>query len=123
MTTEEMSGTESSRTGIQSLLEYAMSYGVDFDDGLDEQEQAQFTPQLITESGETFVEYTQRLNDPRLVYTVEISKDLTNWNSGAEHFESVALSESAENAGRVRFKILGDDTQNTFVRVLVVLND
>ena len=123
MTEEELSTVESSRTGIQSLLEYAMSYGVDFEDGLDSQEQAQFTPQLIDEADEMFVEYTQRLNDSRLEYVVEVSQDLKTWNSGAAYFEAVALSESQENAGRVRYRILDSNGANCFVRVLVNLND
>ncbi len=123
MSTDELTEVESTRTGIQSLLEYAMSYGVDFDDGIDAQEQAQFTPQLIRDGDASYVEFTQRLNDPRLEYIVEVSKDLTTWNSGTEYLEPVAVSEADENAGRVRFRILGANEQNCFVRVLVNLND
>ena len=123
MTTDELIDVKSSRTGIQSLLEYAMSYGVDFDDGLNVQEQVQFSPQLITEDSDNYVEFTQRLNDPRLEYTLEVSKDLQNWNSGADYLEAISLSEAQENAGRVRYRILNNDGQNCFVRVVVNLND
>jgi hypothetical protein len=123
MTEDELTTVESSRTGMQSLLEYAFSYGVDFEDGLDAQEQAQFTPQLITEADDVFVEYTERLNDPSLTYTLEVSKDLTNWNSGSEYLEAVTLSESLENEGRMRFRVLGDTAHNCFVRVVVTLNN
>lgn len=123
MTEDELKTVESSRTGIQSLLEYAMSYGVDFEDGLDAQEQAQFTPALINEGEDVFVEYTQRMNDPRLEYIVQVSKDLSTWNSGESHFEAVEVSEAEENAGRVRFRIVDADGNNCFVRVLVNLNN
>ena len=123
MSEEELTSVESPRTGLQSLLEYALSYGVDFDDGVDAQEQAQFSPRLITESDGSYVEFTKRLNDPRLVYTLQVSKDLTTWEQGAEAYESVEVSEADENAGRVRYKILSDDGEACFVRVVVELND
>jgi hypothetical protein len=78
---------------------------------------------LITEDSDNYVEFTQRLNDPRLEYTLEVSKDLQNWNSGADYLEAISLSEAQENAGRVRYRILNNDGQNCFVRVVVNLND
>lgn len=123
MTTEELTTVQSSRTGIQSLLEYAMSYGVDFEDGLDAQEQAQFMPALITEGDSKYVEYTQRLNDSRLEYIVEVSSDLKTWNRGPEYFEAVELSEAEENLGRVRYRLVDADAASNFVRIIVTLND
>lgn len=123
MTVDELSTTHSSRTGMQALLEYAMSYGVDFDDGIDTEEQAQFRPKLIKESEQYFVEYTQRLNDSRLEYIVEVSDDLTTWNRGPDYFEAVPMSEAEENTGRIRYRILNAEDQNCFVRVLVNLRD
>ena len=124
MTEDELTVVDSSRTGIQSLLEYALSYGVDFEDGLDASEQAQFSPRVsVVGEGDVQVEFTQRLNDSRLEYIVEHSTDLATWVSGPEHFESLPVSVADENAGRVRYRLLGVDGQSCFVRVLVNLKD
>ena len=75
------------------------------------------------DGGEVHVEFTQRLNDSRLEYVLELSKDLVTWNSGSEFLEGVALSESLENSGRVRFRVLDSSGGHCFVRVLVNLKD
>lgn len=109
----------SSRSGINALLEYALSYGVDFEDGLNAEERSQMTPQIFQTAQGMEVEFTQRLNDASLSYTLECSPDLVNWHSGAEHFESIDLGEDAENSGRVRYRVIGSDETNCFVRVVV----
>ncbi|MGB0259443.1 MAG: hypothetical protein ACPGES_12390, partial [Coraliomargarita sp.] len=65
------------------------------------------------------IEFVKRLNDPSIRYTVECSSDLVNWHSGADYFEAVDLGEDAENSGRTRYRVIGNDKANSFVRVLV----
>ncbi len=123
MTDEELETIPSSRTGIEALLEYAFSYGVEFEDGLSSQEQAQFTPQVTMNEGSLQVEYTQRLNDDRIDYVLQHSTDMVVWNSGAEYFEALPVTESEENAGRVRYRVINTDAKSSFIRVSVNLND
>ena len=123
MTSEERQTAESSRTGMASLLEYSFSYGVDFEDGLDSQEQAQFTPKLVSDADGVYVEFTQRMDDPNLEYIPAVSKDLVTWNAGEAYLEPVELDLADENAGRVRYRILDADSGNCFVRVTVNLNN
>jgi hypothetical protein len=123
MSDEELAKISSARTGLEALLEYAFSYGVEFEDGLSSQEQAQFTPQITIIDGSLQVEYTKRLNDERLEYVLQHSSDMVEWNSGAEDFEALPVTEAEENAGRVRYRVIDTGAKNCFIRVSVNLND
>lgn len=119
----ELQTTSTSRTGLQALLEYAFSYGLELDDGVAAEERSQLTPELTRSANGMHFEFTQRLNDDRLVYVVECSPDLVNWNSGSEYFEQIALGAAESNAGRVRYRVLAADTEEQcFIRVRVELN-
>ncbi|PXA05116.1 hypothetical protein DDZ13_03910 [Coraliomargarita sinensis] len=122
---EELQESTSPRTGMQALLEYALSYGVDLEDGIDGDERQQIVPQISKEADGIHFGFTQRLNDPSIRYIVECSPDLNQWHSGAEYFEAVELSEEAENAGRVRYRVVGSEDSSTqcFIRVRIELVD
>lgn len=123
MTAEELQTADSSRTGLKALLEYAFSYGLELDDGVATEERALLTPELTRSANGMHFEFTQRLNDDRLVYVVECSPDLLNWNSGSEYFEPIALGAAESNAGRVRYRVLAADIEEQcFIRVRVELN-
>ncbi|WP_269526451.1 cadherin-like domain-containing protein [Coraliomargarita parva] len=118
----ELATVSSPRTGFQALLEYALSYGLDLDDGVDAEERGRLVPQIFRESDGLHFEFTQRLNDENLQYIVECSPDLVNWYSGAEYFESVPLPAADANAGRVRYRVLSEgEEDNCFIRVRVEL--
>lgn len=114
----------SPRTGLSALLEYAASYGLKLDDGVDATERELLTPQLIRDETGTSIEFSKRLNDLRLQYIVECSSDMVEWHSGSGYFEPVPLSAAKENAGRVRYRVLNNDgAAQTFMRVRVDLAD
>lgn len=114
----------SPRSGMSALLEYASSFGVRLDDGVSAAEQALMKPQLYRDSTGTGIEFSKRLNDPKLKYIVECSSDMIHWHSGPECFESVQLTAAKENAGRVRFRMLNpNEDNNVFMRVRVDLAD
>jgi len=123
MTTEEQQVVASPRTGLKALLEYALSYGLNLEDGVDSAEQSQLLPQLFQTAQGMEVQFTQRLNDPSIQYIVECSDDLNEWHSGPEYFESVSLPASEENAGRVRYRVVDPNggLGNCFIRVRVEL--
>lgn len=124
MTNEELQLVKSPRTGLNALLEYALSYGLDLEDGVDASERGQMQLQLIEEDSGIHVEFTRRLNDPNLEYVVECSPDLSTWHSGDAFFEAVPLSESEENAGRVRYRIIGsEEGGQCFIRVRFILSE
>ncbi len=115
----------SPRTGMKALLEYAMSFGLNLDDGVDEAEKALLTPRLERGEDGLYFEFTKRLNDDRLQYVVECSHDLVNWHSATGHVQSALVSPEAENAGRVRYRIVETEghTGQCFVRVRVEVAD
>lgn len=124
---ESMSETElttitSSRTGMQALLEYALSYGLELGDGVAPEEQNVLRPKLERIDGDFQFEFTQRLNDPRLEYIVECSPNLVDWHSGEAFFVELPLDEAQSNAGRVRYRVVTDEEQ-CFIRIRVELND
>lgn len=120
----ELETMTTSRTGLQALLEYAFSYGIDLDDGVAEEEREQLTPVLERSANGIHFEFTKRLNDDRLEYIVECSADLVTWHSGPEHFEPIALGAAQSNSGRVRYRVVAADTEDRcFIRVRVILND
>ena len=126
MSESELTTVVSSRTGMQALLEYALSYGLDLEDGIAPEEQSLMRPALErTENGFEF-EFNKRLNDSRLNYIVECSDNLSTWHSGDAYFVEVPLSEEEANAGRVRYRVInseGEDPAQCFIRVRVELND
>lgn len=114
----------SPRTGLQALLEYALSYGLDLEDGVAPSEHSQLVPKIIQTAEGMHIEFTKRLNDPSINYIVECSGDLSEWHSGPEVFEAVPLSEAEENAGRVRYRVIDSaETGQCFIRVRVELID
>ncbi|MGJ8649124.1 MAG: cadherin-like domain-containing protein [Opitutaceae bacterium] len=120
----ELQATNTSRTGLKALLEYAFSYGIDLDDGVAPEERSQLRPLLERSGDGMHFEFTKRLNDNRLEYIVECSPDLVNWNSGPDHFESIGLNDAQTNSGRVRYRVRAADTEEQcFIRVRVILND
>lgn len=124
LTSEEQQVAESPRTGLQALLEYALSYGLDLEDGVDAREHAQLSPQLIQAEDGMHVEFTKRLNDPSISYIVECSGDMSSWHHGTDYFEAIELPETEENAGRVRYRVVGSDEGGScFIRVRVVLSE
>ncbi len=111
----------SPRTGMRALLEYALSYGVDLTDGVDAEERERITPKLERGPDGLHFEFTKRLNDSGIEYIVECSPDMVRWHSGDEYFESVPLPAEAENAGRVRYRVLAvDSEEQCFIRVRVI---
>ncbi|HKK17609.1 MAG TPA: Calx-beta domain-containing protein [Opitutales bacterium] len=124
LSSEELQSTTSPRTGLQALLEYALSYGLDLDDGVDGDERAKLVPQLTQEADGMHVEFTRRLNDPSLQYIVECSSDLIEWHSGDQYFEPIELPAAEENAGRVRYRVIDPEgTGQCFIRVRVLINE
>ncbi|MBK1791225.1 cadherin-like domain-containing protein [Persicirhabdus sediminis] len=110
----------SPRTGLPQLLEYASSFGLDLSDGVSAEERSALTPQLVLNDSGTYVQYSQRLNDPSLKYTLELSYDMVTWFSGEEYFRQVEISEEEENAGRVCFELLESaDATGAYFRVEV----
>lgn len=126
MSEAELTQVVSSRTGLQALLEYALSYGLELEDGVAPEEQSLMRPVLErTEDGFEF-EFNKRLNDSRLNYIVECSSNLSTWHSGDAYFVEVPLSEEESNAGRTRYRVInseGEDPVQCFIRVRVELND
>lgn len=121
---EELEQATSTRSGVNALVEYALSYGLNLDDGVSSEERAQFVPQLTQdEAGERYVEYTQRLNDPSLNYTLERSSDLITWVSGEEYFEEVDLDAAKSDSGQVCYRLRDTEDDSAYVRVSVTLND
>ena len=120
LSSEELETVDSPRSGFKALLEYAFSYGLDLEDGVDAEERAQLVPQLIQAANGMHFEFTQRLNDPSLNYVVECSQDLLEWNSGPEFFEAVPLPAAAASAGRVRYRVIDSEgLGQCFIRVRV----
>jgi len=123
MTSEEQQVASSPRTGFKALLEYALSYGLNLEDGVDSAEQAQLVPQLTQTPEGMEIEFTQRLNDPDINYVVQCSPNLVDWHSGSEYFEAVQLTEEEENSGRVRYRVIGSADRQCFIRVLINLSE
>lgn len=115
---------KSQRTGLSALLEYASSYGLKLDDGVQPAELALLTPKLIRQNDEMFFEFSKRLDDPRLEYIVECSSNMTEWHHRPECFAAVPLSAAQDNAGRVRYRVLeSENSAMPFIRVRVTLKD
>ncbi|MGZ0657539.1 cadherin-like domain-containing protein [Coraliomargarita sp. W4R72] len=124
MSGADLQTAASPRTGFKALLEYAMSYGLDLEDGVDASERAKLVPQLIQAEDGMHIEFTQRLNDPSLTYIVECSGDFVDWHSGEDYFEAVPLSTTEENAGRVRYRVIdSDELGQCFIRVRIEISE
>jgi hypothetical protein len=110
----------SPRTGLQVLLEYAFSYGVNLSDGVSAQERELINPRLARDAGGWHFEFTKRLNDTRLEYVVERSSDLATWQSDPSHFTPMTLPVADQNRGRVRYRVLNVENKDMpFMRVRV----
>lgn len=110
----------SPRTGLQVLLEYAFSYGVNLSDGVSAQERELINPRLARDAGGWYFEFTKRLNDTRLEYVVERSSDLATWQSDPSHFTPMTLPVADQNRGRVRYRVLNvENKEMPFMRVRV----
>lgn len=119
-----LTGMRAPRTGLTALLEYASSYGLVLNDGVDATEREMLTPRLLRDENGMSFEFSKRLDDPRLEYIVERSSDLIEWHSGSRYFKELPLSATKENAGRVRLRVLEPDpAARPFIRVRVNLND
>lgn len=119
-----LTDTPSPRTGLNALLEYASSYGLNLQDGVNPQERELLTPKLARDDGGWHFEFSKRLNDPRLQYTIERSSDLLEWDSNPALFKQLSLGATKENAGRVRYRVIEpDDGPLPFMRVRVNLKD
>jgi len=119
-TTSPSYSTLSSRTGLDALLEYALSYGLNLSDGVSPQEQEQLRPRLARDSGGWHFEFSKRLNDASLEYTIERSADLVTWHSDPSLFAPMALPASERDRGRVRYRVVElQDTDMPFMRVRV----
>ena len=111
---------QSPRSGLTALLEYASSYGLNLQDGVDAQERDLLRPRLGRDSGGWHFEFTKRLNDPRLEYVIERSADLVNWRSDPAFFTPIPLGAVLENRGRVRYRVVEPDGEKLpFMRVRV----
>ena len=110
----------SPRTGLQVLLEYAFSYGVNLNDGVSAQERDLVNPRLTRDATGLYFEFNKRLNDPRLEYIVERSSDLKTWHSDPSLFSHVTLPTNDQNRGRVRYRVPQLPNQDMpYVRVRV----
>jgi hypothetical protein len=108
--TSEMLDMTSPRSGLTALLEYAFSYRVNLADGVQPVDRELINPRLIRDANGMCFEFSKRLNDPRLVYTIERSADLKNWVSDPELFTEETLSAAQRNAGRVRYRVVEPET-------------
>lgn len=114
----------SPRTGLNALLEYASSYGLNLNDGVTAEERELITPKLARDAGGWHFEFTKRLNDPRLEYVVERSADMVVWHSDPALFTPMPLALDKENAGRVRYRVVEPENGPLpFMRVRVNLKD
>ncbi|HSP41685.1 MAG TPA: cadherin-like domain-containing protein [Luteolibacter sp.] len=124
LTTSDVMNLQSPRTGLSALLEYASSYGLDLNDGVDPQERASLHPRLARDGGGWFFEFSKRLNDPRLEYVVERSSDMIQWHSDPGLFSPIPLDAASENRGRVRFRVHEPESGPLpYMRVRVTLKD
>ena len=118
-----LADTISPRTGLNALLEYASSFGLDLEDGVSSEERVALSPKLMRKADGAYIEFSKRLNDPSLQYIVEYSTDLKSWNNGAEHFEAIELPDEKVNAGIVCYRLIGsEDGTNAYFRVRVELD-
>ncbi len=114
----------SPRTGLNALLEYASSYGLNLQDGVDAEERKQLSPRLARDEGGWHFEFTKRLNDPRLEYIIERSSDMIHWQSDPALFKRMPLSAAKENAGRARYRVVeSEGAPLLYMRVRVNLKD
>jgi hypothetical protein len=115
---------QSPRSGLSALLEYASSYGLSLQDGVDAQERELLRPRLARDSGGWHFEFTKRLNDRRLDYVIERSTDLVHWRSDPALFTPIPLGATLENRGRVRYRVVEPEGETLpFMRVRVRLKD
>jgi len=112
----------SPRTGMSALLEYASSYGLRLNDGVDAKERGLLTPRMQRDATGVIFEFNKRLDDPGLEYVIERSADMITWQSGPGLFEEVPLSAAEENAGRVRYRVVNPESAKIFMRIRVKLN-
>ena len=120
----EILNMQSPRSGLTNLLEYASSYGLNLDDGVNAQERELLRPRLARDSGGWFFEFSKRLNDPRLEYVIERSSDMVRWQSDPALFTPMPLGAAMDNRGRVRYRVIEPEGEPLpFMRVRVTLKD
>ncbi len=117
-----LSGPEASPAGdnLSNLLKYALC--------LDPHTpSAHLVPMPALDDNRLTLELDRRLDDPELVYRVEISGDLENWYSGPEHTEETGIAGSGdqEDVERVRIRDLttSGESPRRFMRLRVERSD
>lgn len=109
LSTSEMLDMTSPRSGLTALLEYAFSYTRNLGDGIDAEDREHLNPKLFRDAEGMCFEFSKRLNDPRLEYTIERSSDLSHWVADPTHFQSLPLPAEKQAAGRVRYRVVETD--------------
>jgi hypothetical protein len=115
--TDTAPADDPNNTGIPNLLAYAFKINPTFSDpdGL---------PQLGMLNGYLTITYVQRIPPTDVTYTVQVSGDLVNWDSGPEYTTQVSITPNGDGLTEtvvVEDNILPDPITNTrrFIRVNV----